>query len=67
MFKIKDQGTQLTVITLLEKQSKFPRKNMKCRGKPDTTWTIELFRVVSRCPRYISCYIAEIRLPLVQC
>ena len=40
MFKIKDQGTQLTVITLLEKQSKFLRKNMKCRGKPDTTWTI---------------------------
>ena len=26
--------------TLLEKQSKFPRYNMKCRGKPDTTLTI---------------------------
>ena len=26
--------------TLLEKQSKFPRYNMKCRGKPNTTWTI---------------------------
>ena len=26
--------------TLLEKQLKFPRYNMKCRGKPDTTWTI---------------------------
>ena len=25
---------------LLEKQSKFPRYNMKCRGKPDTTWNI---------------------------
>ena len=50
MFKIKDQGTQLTVITLLEKQSKFPRKNMKCRGKPDTT-VHEIFRVVSRFPR----------------
>ena len=23
--------------TLLEKKSKFPRYNMKCRGKPDTT------------------------------
>ena len=23
--------------TLLEKQSKFPRYHMKCRGKPDTT------------------------------
>ena len=27
----------------------------------------ELFRVVSRFPRYISCYIAESRLPLGQC
>ena len=26
--------------TLLEKQSKQPRFNMKCRGKPDTTWNI---------------------------
>ena len=26
--------------TLLEKQSKFPRYNMKCRGNPDTTWNI---------------------------
>ena len=26
--------------TLLEKQSKFPRWNMKCRGKLDTIWTI---------------------------
>ena len=25
---------------LLEKQSKFPRYKMKCRGKPDTTWNI---------------------------
>ena len=25
---------------LLEKQPKFPRYNMKCRGKPDTTWNI---------------------------
>ena len=23
-----------------EKQSKFPRYNIKCRGKPDTTWNI---------------------------
>ena len=43
---------------LLEKQSKFPRYKMKCRGKPDTTWNI---------PRYISCYITESRLPLRQC
>ena len=27
-------------FTLLEKQSKLPRYNMKCRGKSDTTWTI---------------------------
>ena len=40
----------------------------------DRTWNVEenlilheLFHVVSRCPRYISCYIAESRLPLVQC
>ena len=26
--------------TMLEKQSKFPRQNMKCRGKRDTTGTI---------------------------
>ena len=26
--------------TLLEKQSKFPRYNMKSRGKRDTTWNI---------------------------
>ena len=26
--------------TLLEKQSKFPRYNMKCRGKHDTIWNI---------------------------
>ena len=34
---------------------------MKCRGKP------ELFRVVSRFPRYILCYITESWLPLGQC
>ena len=27
----------------------------------------EIFRVVSRFPRYISCYISENRLPLGQC
>ena len=31
---------QLFCITLLEKQSKFPRYNMKCRGKPVPTWNI---------------------------
>ena len=30
----------LFVSALLEKQSKFPRYNMKCRGKRDTTWNI---------------------------
>ena len=28
------------MATLLEKRSKFPQCNMKCRGKRDTTWTI---------------------------
>ena len=51
--------------TLLEKQSKFPRYNMKCGGKPVTTCNIP--RIVSCFPRYFSCYIAESRLPLGQC
>ena len=50
--------------TLLEKQSKFPRYNMKCSGKLILR---EIFRVVSRFPHYISLYIAESRLPLGQC
>ena len=33
-------GTRKQEDTLLEKQSKVPRYNMKCRGKPDTTWNI---------------------------
>ena len=40
----------------------------------DITWNEEeneilheIFRVVSRFPRYISCYIAESRFPLLQC
>ena len=40
----------------------------------DITWNVvenmilhEIFRVVSRFPRYISCYIAENRFPLGQC
>ena len=44
----------------------FTRYNMKCSGKHDTT-VHELFRVVSRCPRYISCYIAENGFPSGQC
>ena len=48
-----DQITDQT--TLSENQSKFPRYNMKCRGKHDTT-VHEIFRVVSRLPRNISCY-----------
>ena len=51
--------------TLLENQSKYPRYNVKCRGKQYTTWNI--VRIVSRFPRYISCYIAESGLPLGQC
>ena len=39
---------------------------MKGRGKRDTTVHV-IFRVVSRFPRYISCYIAENRLLLGQC
>ena len=40
---------------------------MKCRGKSDTTSYHGIFRVVSHVHRYISCYIAESRLPLGQC
>ena len=39
---------------------------MNSRGKRDST-VHEIFRVVSRFPRYISCYFAESRLPLGQC
>ena len=52
-------------VTLSKKKSIFPRYNMKCRGKRGTTWNIP--RIVSRFPRYISCSIAENRLPLGQC
>ena len=48
-----------------------PKSNPKFR---DITWNVvenrilhEIFRVVSRFPRYISCYIAENRFPLGQC
>ena len=53
------------LCTLLDKQSQFPR----C-----ITWNVEenlilheIFRVVSRFPRHIVCYIAESQLPLGQC
>ena len=39
--------------SLAKKESKFPRNNLKCRGKRDTTWNIP------RC--IISCSIAENR------
>ena len=52
--------------TLSKKLSKFSRYNMQCRGKRDTTEN-EIFRIVSRFPRYISCSIAENWLPLGQC
>ena len=58
-------GTPWTHHTLSEKQSKFPRYNMKWSGKHYTTR--EIFRVVSRFLRYISCYIAENRFPFGQC
>ena len=57
-------GTPWTHHTLSEKQSKFPRYNMKCSGKHYTIR--EIFRVVSRFLRYISCYIAENRFSLAQ-
>ena len=48
-----------------------PKSNPNFR---DIAWNVEenqilheIFRVVSRFPRYISCYIAENRLPLGQC
>ena len=56
IYKLTSQFDRLP-ITLLEKQSKFPRYNMKCR----------IFCAVSRFPHHISCYIAESRLPLGQC
>ena len=55
-------------LTLSEKESKFPRYNMKCKGKHDIIITVhEIFLVVSCFPRFISCYIAENQLPLGQC
>ena len=50
-----------TVIKAIQISARY---NMKCKGKHDTN---EIFRVVSRFTRYISCYIAEIRYPLGQC
>ena len=55
-----------------------PQKLLHCpKSNPnfrDITWNVvenmilhELFRLVSRFPRYISCYIAENRFPLGQC
>ena len=56
----RDTQTYTVASAPLEKQSKFPRYNMKSRGKRDTTWNI---------PRSItlSCYIAESRSNLGQC
>ena len=43
--------------TLLEKQSKFPRYNMKCRGKHDTIWniprSITFPHYISHCPKFL--------------
>ena len=56
-----------TTGTVSKKEFKFPIYNLKCRGKRDIT-VHELFRVVFRFPRYISCYIykKKNRLPLGQ-
>ena len=43
-----------SVVTLLEKQSKFPRYNMKCRRKPDTTWNIP--RSITFSPQHFMLY-----------
>ena len=37
---LKTLSLQQLMYTLWEKQSKFPRYNMKCKGKHDTTWNI---------------------------
>ena len=42
----------------------FPRYNIKCSGKHDTTWNIP--RCMTFSPLYIFCYIAENRFPLGQ-
>ena len=49
---------------LSKKQSNFPRNNTKCR---ENEILHEIFRIVSRFPRYILCYDLENRLPLGQC
>ena len=56
---------QVSEVLLLEKQSKFPRYNMKCIEENQIIHKI--LCVLSRFPHYISCYIAESRLPLGQC
>ena len=48
----------------VRKALRFPRYNMRSRGN---VILHEIFRVVSHFSRYISCYIAESRLPLGQC
>ena len=52
-------------FTLLVIHYKFPRHKMKCIEENQKLH--EIFRAVSRFPRYTSCYIAESRLPLGQC
>ena len=48
----------LFVSALLEKQSKFPRYNMKCRGKRDTTWNIP--RNITFSPLHFMLYHGEL-------
>ena len=50
--------------TPFEKQSKFPRYYMKFR---ENEILHEIFRIVSRFPRKISCFIAENQFPSGQC
>ena len=52
--------------TMLEKQSKFPWYNIKCRGKQDTTWNILCSITFSPLHFMLYC-IAESRIHLGQC
>ena len=63
------RGEQLTAPGPPTELRNHCKKNFR-----DITWNVEenvelheIFRVVSRFPRYISCFIAERRLPLGQC
>ena len=51
------------ILCSVPKVIDFPRYNTKCSLENEILHTVlEIFRVVSRFPRYISCYILENRL-----